>query len=454
MKRLCALLLLISLLLPLCLAAASQPSHPTLGLGSTGEEVIRLQDRLRETGFSNGLSDGKYGQGTQQAVTRLQQALRQQGHALAVDGVAGPKTLSLLYDDKVMQPFLDLGLGASGQRVIALQNRLIDLKFLDGKADGAFGQQTQAALTAFQKHLLAQGAMDLTIMGTADAATRAYLAPGADLSAFQIIAPEFFDDSRPEGLNGQYINSKACLLVEAGSGKILFAKGEEERLYPASTTKIMTLLLALEHGKLDEVVTLPASTSKVPKDSSLVPVYPGEKMPLRDLLYGLMLRSGNDAANAIAEICGGSIPAFVEMMNQKAASLGMKDTHFTNPHGYHDKDHYTTARDLATLGLYAMANPSLVEISSAREYTLQATSKRGPLLIRDHTELLDPLSPAYYPPAYGIKSGYHSQAGFCYVGAASHGETRLLAVILASRTRNQAWQDMARLFAFGFEKVN
>ncbi|HPY94371.1 MAG TPA: peptidoglycan-binding domain-containing protein, partial [Clostridia bacterium] len=141
MKRLLALLLALAWLFagPPALSAAGGAS---LAVGSKGQEVTALQHKLIEAGFLNGQADGKYGEATRQAVLALQRALKDKGHQLAVDGVAGPATLGLLADEEAMRPFVDFSLGASGPRVINLQNRLIDLKFLDGTADGVFGNQT------------------------------------------------------------------------------------------------------------------------------------------------------------------------------------------------------------------------------------------------------------------------------------------------------------------------
>lgn len=444
----CALLLLAS-----SAGAEVAAPPPVLSVGATGAEVIKLQTRLLEAGFLTGAVDGKYGEGTKKAVRAAQAALKEKGHQLAVDGIAGQQTLGLLYDDEAMAPFVDFTLGATGQRVITLQNRLIDLKFLAGGADGHFGQQTLAALKAFQQHLREKGAQDIQDNGLADAATRQYLKPDADLSRFLIQAPEFFDDKNPMALTDAFLNAKGAIAVNARNGSVLYAKAPEERLYPASTTKMMTLLLALEHGKLEEMHVLPEVAGKVPRDSSLVPVYPGEKMRLIDLLYGLMLRSGNDAASAIAEIVAGSQEAFVKRMNQRAKELGMKDTHFMNPHGYHDANHYSTAKDLAILALYAMNNRQFMEVAAALTYDLPATGKRGVLSIQDSSELLNPASPHYYESAFGIKSGYTSAAGFCYVGAARKDGELLVVAILGSRTRNRGWDDMARLFNYGFGKI-
>lgn len=452
MRKAIAVLCLVLLMLPLS-GGGSQQVGGTLAVGSSGEQVKRLQLRLMDAGFLTGLADGQYGAGTKQAVSAAQQALKDRGYSLKVDGIAGSQTLGLLYDDQVMAPFIDFSSGASGQRVISLQNRLIDLKFLAGPADGVFGTKTLEALQAFQRHLSGRGAEGIEVNGRADAATRRWLAPDADLSAFGIHAPEFFDDTKPERLDDGYLNAQSAILVRVRTGDILYAKNMEERMYPASTTKMMTLLLALECGGLDKVVELPASTGKVAPDSSLVPVYPGERMTLRDLLFGLMLRSGNDAANAIAELCAGSVEAFVMRMNARAEQLGMRGTHFTNPHGYHHKDHYSTARDLAVLAVYAMSNPEFAAIATTMSHEMQATARRGVLLIRNTSELLNPADPHYFAGAAGIKSGYTSFAGFCYVGSAMRGDEQLIAVILGSRTRNRGWDDMARLFRLGFYKL-
>ena len=453
MKKLFAVLCMLMLLFASSLSETG-PVYPLLSLGSGGKDVTELQQRLILAGFLTGQADGRYGEGTKKAVAAVQQALNQRGYKLKVDGIAGQQTLSLLYDDQVMAPFIDFTLGASGQRVINLQTRLMDLKFLEGPVDGVFGQKTLEALKAFQTLLHQQGADGILVNGLADKATRTWLKPDADLSGFGIRAPEFFDDANPRGLSGEFLNAKAGILVNARTGDILFSKNMEERLYPASTTKMMTLLLAVECGRLDEMVVLPASTGEVAKDSSLVPVYPGERISMRDLLYGLMLRSGNDAANAVAELCAGSVGQFVARMNERAARLGMSGTHFTNPHGYHDPEHYSTARDLAILALNAMADPVFREVATTLEYDLQPTSKRGVLQISNSSELLKPDSPFFFEGAAGIKSGYTSAAGFCYAGTAQQGDTDLVAVILGSRTRNRGWNDMARLFRYGFAVLN
>ena len=451
MKRvLCLAICALMLSLWLLPAQGQQVSYPTLGQGASGEDVIALQKRLAELGFLKGKADGIYGQQTAAAVRAAQQYLSAQGHSLAADGVAGPQTLALMYDDLAMRGVLDVKKGDSGSKVIALQTQLYDLNLLADRPDGAFGPRTEEALKRLQTALSQHGIAGVTVNGVADKATRDALA--GDLSGLGLAAPALFDDARPLALAPDYLYARSALVMDARTGQVLLDKNADQRMYPASTTKIMTLVIALEKGDLDRVVSVPRAAGEVPKDSSLVPVFPGEKMTLRDLLYGLMIRSGNDAANAIAVIVSGSVDKFVAEMNGKARQLGMAGTHFTNPHGYHHNEHYTTARDLATLTRYAMGSNAFLSIAGSLSHVLPASSKRQVPEITSNTELLIQGDPYYYPGAYGIKSGFTRAAGFCYVGAAGQGQKQLLAVVLDCRTRSMAWDDMKRLFNYGFAR--
>ena len=167
-------------------------------------------------------------------------------------------------------------------------------------------------------------------------------------------------------------------------------------------------------------------------------------------MHGLMIRSGNDAANAIAELCSGSVEAFVSLMNDRAQMLGMTQTHFMNPHGYHEDEHNSTPRDLALLARNGLTDPAFCQIATCLTYTLPATSQRDELVLQNSYEILDPNIPWHIPGAAGVKSGYTSAAGFCYVGAAQRGEKTLIAVVLGVPGRNRAWQDLRRLFEYGF----
>lgn len=256
-------------------------------------------------------------------------------------------------------------------------------------------------------------------------------------------------------LDETQLKSKSCILMDAATGEVLYGRAADVRRSPASTTKIMTLLIAISKSDPDEIVTVPASAGQVPLDSSVVPVYPGEKMPMRDLWYGLIFKSGNDAANAIAELVSGSVDAFVDEMNDWAHKLGMQNTHFANPHGYTDSEHYTTARDLAILTRYAMESDLFREITFSLSYTMQRTELRDALEIRHEYPITDYQSTYYYRYARGIKTGYTMKAGQCYVGSAQKDGRELIAVTLnCGTTKVDKWVDAKALFEYGFEKLS
>ena len=164
------------------------------------------------------------------------------------------------------------------------------------------------------------------------------------------LTPNDYDAASPAQLSSDMLYSQAAVLIDAGSGDVLFGKNERDRMNPASTTKIMTLLLGIESGiPLDQQIAIPQAAADIPGDSSIIPVYPGETMSFGDLLLGFMLASGNDGANAVAVLVSGSVDNFVELMNRRAAEIGCTDTHFANAHSYTDENHYTTAYDLALI---------------------------------------------------------------------------------------------------------
>ncbi len=279
------------------------------------------------------------------------------------------------------------------------------------------------------------------------------LTPCAALAA----TPQDWSSEHPELLEEGHLFAESALAMDEDTGVILFTKNPDARMFPASTTKIMTLMLALESGiSLDTVVTIPEEVKDVPEGSSVVPVYAGENMTFRDLLYGLMLRSGNDGAIAIAVIVSGSVDGFVALMNDRARELGCENTHFVNPHGFHDDNHFTTARDLATITREALKSETFREIVSAVQYTMAATSKRGKLVIESKVELLNPSSKYYYENCIGIKTGYHSKAGQCLVGAAKMGDRTIISIALRSTVdyADRKWYDTARMFEFGFTRFD
>jgi len=190
---------------------------------------------------------------------------------------------------------------------------------------------------------------------------------------------------------------------------VFYERNADQKVYPASTTKIMTTLVTLENGNLDDSFTVGdevlGTTIKFSKYSSLMGIQPGETLTLRDLVYGLMLVSGNDAGEAIAKHVAGSVDAFVALMNQKAQELGMTSTHYSNPHGVQNDDHYTTARDMAKLMAYALKNEDFVKIAGTKTYTVPANSVRTTELVLVNTDRLlnavagDPCRPFILMPS-------------------------------------------------------
>ncbi len=217
------------------------------------------------------------------------------------------------------------------------------------------------------------------------------------------------------------VSAEGAIVADVALGQIVFEKDAHWPLPPASTTKIMTALVALEHGRLDETVTVQASALVGGAKMGLVA---GEQLTLEDLLYGLLLRSGNDAAVAIAQHVGGSVDGFVEMMNDEAARLGLKNTHFANPHGLDNIDHYTSAYDLLVITRRALANPVFARIVATTDYTV------GSHQMHNRNELL-----STYPGADGVKTGTTTAAGECLVASATRDGHQIVAVVLGSQDR-------------------
>lgn len=258
--------------------------------------------------------------------------------------------------------------------------------------------------------------------------------------------------------NVQYAQS--ALLMDMASGRVLYSKNLDERVYPASTTKIMTAILALEMGNMDDTVTATYDALKsITLEDSHMGILAGEELTLDQLVKGMLVYSANDAANVIAIHIAGSMDAFVDLMNQKAQELGMTGTHFVNPCGSHDDNHYTTARDLAILSKYAMKNDQFREIVKMPIYKIPPTNKYSTERVLVNTNLFLGTSRStyyYYPPAIGIKTGHTSQAGYCLVSAATYNDTELLAIVMNCKnvdTKEQAYSyiDSKALFNFGFD---
>ncbi|HZK34788.1 MAG TPA: D-alanyl-D-alanine carboxypeptidase family protein [Bacillota bacterium] len=219
------------------------------------------------------------------------------------------------------------------------------------------------------------------------------------------------------------VMSKSAILMDANSSRVLFEKNAHQRLPMASTTKIMTAIVALENGGLKDIVVIPPEASGV--EGSSIWLSPEEEHTLEDLLYGLMLRSGNDAAVAIAlHICD-SVEDFAELMNKTAKKIGATNTNFTNPHGLHDDNHYTTAYDLTLITSYGLKNPIFEEIVSTQHKTIGWPGNEWDRAMRNKNKLL-----WQYEGANGVKTGYTRIAGRCLVSSAIREELQLVAVVL------------------------
>ncbi|HML37431.1 MAG TPA: D-alanyl-D-alanine carboxypeptidase family protein [Bacillota bacterium] len=218
------------------------------------------------------------------------------------------------------------------------------------------------------------------------------------------------------------ISAQTAILVEANSGEVLYEKNADEKAYPASITKIMTALLAVENGDLDKKVKVSKNAAGVEGSSIYLEV--GEKIPLRDLVYGLMLRSGNDAAVAIAEAIGGSKNNFVMMMNKKARELGAYNTHFANPNGLHDPDHYTTARDMALISMAAMKNPEFKKVAGTKTWIANRGEGKYNYFYNKNKVVYQ------YEGGNGIKIGYTKVAGRTLVASSERNGMELICVVM------------------------
>lgn len=254
---------------------------------------------------------------------------------------------------------------------------------------------------------------------------------------------------------------RAVLLYEIHSGTTLYALNAHERNYPASLTKIMTCMLALELGNLNDVITVSeAAVTGLQEAASTSGLQAGEKLKLIDLLYCVMLESANEGCNVVAEYIAGDVPSFVELMNEKAAELGCTGTHFVNPHGLHNEDHYTTAYDMMLIARKALENPTFRKIVGTSSHTLPKTNLQESRVITTTNKLmLNTPAGAYYSKASGVKTGFTTPAQCCLVSTADNGNIQLLAVILGApliENEHGDWvyrnfPECINLFEYGFD---
>lgn len=256
------------------------------------------------------------------------------------------------------------------------------------------------------------------------------------------------------------ITSEAALLIDTNTGKVLYGKNENEKKYPASITKILTAILVIENCNLDDKVTVSYDAiSIVPSGYSVAALQVGEELTVEDLLKVLLIHSANDAANVLAEHVAGSIESFASMMNSKATELGCKNSHFVNPSGKHEKDHYSTATDIAIIMKYCMQNPTFKSIASSKSCIIPATNKYEERVFTNTNELLNVdtreiESNYYYKYAIAGKTGYTTEAKNCLVSIAKKDDLELICVVLgAGKTANglsARFIETKKIYEYGF----
>lgn len=286
------------------------------------------------------------------------------------------------------------------------------------------------------------------------------------IPASPAIAAEQLTPETGRGAAGTYplsppdLEAQGGVLIDRDSGALLYAKNAGSRLYPASTTKILTALLVLEHGPLSEQITVGEEVSLIPADASQAGLQAGDRLSLKELLYALMLPSGNDAAYVLAVHIGGegsekltarqAAARFAEQMNQRAAAIGAVDSHFVNPDGYHNPDHYSTPYDMALIACEAMKNPVFREVVATLEHSPRGQFVfEGKIKWENTNKLLQPENAYYMSEANGIKTGRTQQAGYCLVSSASRNNKNLIAVVLRS-SEAELYKDSRRFLDFGF----
>jgi len=253
--------------------------------------------------------------------------------------------------------------------------------------------------------------------------------------------------------NAPDIQAPSAILIDSASGTVLYEKNSHEKLEPASLTKIMTLLLAFEaidSGKVKLTDKIKVSERAWKTGGSQVFLGPGEEQTLETLLKCITVASANDASVAVAEYIGGSVDGFVKMMNDRARELGMNDTHFVNPHGLSDPAHVTSAYDVALMARELVKHPKVFEWSTLWMDYLEHTDKpRNDTMLANTNKLL-----GKYEGLDGLKTGFHSKAGYCFVATAKRGDFRLISVILNASNTKQRFDEAAKLLDYGYGNYN
>ncbi|MCQ2530331.1 MAG: D-alanyl-D-alanine carboxypeptidase [Lachnospiraceae bacterium] len=259
--------------------------------------------------------------------------------------------------------------------------------------------------------------------------------------------PVFADETNgPIWPSAPEVDTRSVFVTGIDNDLIFLEKEADTQRYPASTTKILTCLLALENCSLDETVVFSERALDLEEAATTINSEVGEEMSMKDCLYGLMLASGNDCAMAIAEHVGGSIEGFADMMNAKAAELGCTNSHFVNPSGLFDEDHYTTARDMALIAKAAFKNSTFIDLISTFTYSMGPTNKHDKRKFSNWNLCIDPDSDAFSPDVIGGKTGFLDEAGRCLV---TYAEKNNMPIVIV-----QFWGDYTGIFTEAKNLVN
>lgn len=275
----------------------------------------------------------------------------------------------------------------------------------------------------------------LAMGAPAQAATGGPGAPSQTVNGNQVTKPE--------------IQAEGAVVIDASTGNVLYGKNERERFYPASITKLMTAMLVLERADLNDTVTFSkTATTNLEAGAVSLNLTEGDRLTVEQCLYALLLKSANEVGNGLAEHVSGSISGFAQLMNQKAAELGCTGTHFANPHGLNDSNHYTTPFDMALIGRAALQNETLCRITTTVSYQLPATKNAGAKTITMGHKMVYPNDSRYYEGIIGGKTGYTSLAGNTLVTGVQRNGVRLIAVVMKSKSTH--YTDTKALLDYGF----
>ena len=252
-------------------------------------------------------------------------------------------------------------------------------------------------------------------------------------------------------------NSEGLILINAKTGKVLYEENADKKLYPASTTKILTAIIAIEKCSLTETaVASKEALNMIPVGYSIGGIKAGEEFTIEQLLDVFLIHSANEVGNILAEHVSGSVSEFVNLMNEKAKSIGCTNTNFTTTNGVHDKNHYSTARDMAIIARYCMTNETFRNIVSKSECSLPSTKQypKDDRKFSNTNSLMLPESDFYYEYTNGIKTGFTTPAKHCLIGSAKKDDVELICVVLGSNTSDNRYRDSKNLLSFGIDNFS